>query len=285
MPDFDTFERIFKSAVSGDIPIDLAANNIFELPEINKVQVVKSKSLSELEQFLVRAESSLRSFFPEPTSFTSNDNNKDGKDLFERHTRTQIELKSGAAMTDANSGLSIVSWALEDSELKIESIMKGGMTKRRNLILAGANSDQINASKHQTMDELAVFLSGKVNIGPAPERLSHYFKSVAVGLTKSIEIQKAFKSIGPSKTPLLLEANWSEGLTLYEKAFLPDESIFVTKIERTKDRAQLIATGEITGRTAKLYPNYKNSWKLPNGQRIPASNWVESACFHVWIDK
>jgi len=106
---------------------------------------------------------------------------------------------------------------------------------------------------------------------------------MAVGLTKLKEIQVAYTSSDSTKTPLMLMADWAAGLVLYEKAFLPTEQIEVVRVERT-DRARLVARGTTTGRTATLYPNYKNSWTAPNGQKFGASNWVATACFHVWID-
>lgn len=284
MPDFDTFERIFKPAISGEISIQTGANEIANLSEENKVMVVKRRSVPELVGFLERANSALLSFFPNGTRFSSNDNNRDGKDLLEELSGTHIELKSGGAMTDANSGLSIVSWALDDTANKVTEIMKGGLTERRALVLKGSPQSAIETSKASTMDKLAAYLKSQVAIGPAPDKLAHYFRCVAVGLTKGDEILAAYSQSGKVKTPLLLEADWKSGLVLYDKAFLPDEEIVVTRVERTQDRAHLIAQGSRTKRTAKLYPNYKNSWKLPNGTRIHASNWVETACFHVWID-
>jgi hypothetical protein len=106
---------------------------------------------------------------------------------------------------------------------------------------------------------------------------------MALGVTKLPEIKKSFDSTGTTKTPLMLMADWNSGLKLYEKAFLPTETIEVIKIERT-DRAQLVARGTTTGRTALLYPNFKNSWTAPNGKKFDAKNWVATACFHVWID-
>ena len=284
MPDFDTFERIFKSAISGEIPIQTGASQIASLSEENKVVVVKNRSVAELVAFLERANASLVSFFPSGTRFSSNDNNRDGKDLLEEISGTHIELKSGGAMTDANSGLSVVSWALSDGANRVTEIMKGGLTERRALIMKGSPQTEIDDSKASTMDKLADFLKQQIAIGPAPDKLAHYFRCVAVGLTKGDEILAAYAQPGKVKTPLLLEADWKSGLVLYEKAFLPDEDIVVTRVERTQDRAHLIAEGSKTKRTAKLYPNYKNSWKLANGTRIHASNWVETPCFHVWID-
>ncbi len=285
MPDFDSFERTFKSAISGEISFDKGAAQIHALEEINKVNVVKGKSISDLREFLIRANKTLISFFPKGVKFSSNDNNKDGKDLYEELSGTHIELKSGGAMTDANSGLAIVSWAIGDGSEDIARIMKAGMAERRALAKAKKDVSEINRSKTKTMDDLAKLFQQKISIGIAPETLSHFFRCVAVGLTKSGEILNAYQSEAKIKVPLLLEADWSKGLVLYEKAFLPDEEITVEKVERTQERIQLVAKGKVSGTTAKLYPNYKNSWKLPDGSRVHASNWVETPCFHVWIDK
>lgn len=284
MANFDSFERYFKSALAGEISIRKSAELILALDESNKVHVVKQRTYEEVMDFLFRAQEALVSFFPEGCSFSSNDNNQDGKDLLEISTKTHIELKSGSAMTDANSGLAIVSWALSDDEGLVKKIMKGGLEARRSLLLKNANAVEIQTSKDKTMDQLAELFRSKAPLGPASDRLAHFFRSVAVGFTKSQEILVAFEKAGPSKTPLLLEANWDAGLSLYEKAFLPDEDIVVVKVERTQGRAQIVAQGKTTGRVARLYPNYKNSWKAPSGRKYEASNWVHTPCFHVWVD-
>jgi hypothetical protein len=284
MPDFDSFERLFKSVVGGEISESEGAREIFGLPEKNKVIVVKDRSQQEIEAFLGRASVSLRSFFPASATFTSSDDNKSGKDLFESSTKTHIELKSGAAMTDANSGLGVVSWATGDLDNEISKLTKTGMLQRRSLALEGKLKAEIDKSKSASMDELMAQLSELVVIGPATQELTHYLKLVASGVTTSRGIIDSFGKELSSNLPLLLEASWKDGLTLYSKAFYPDEEIIVTRIERTIDRVQLIAEGVDSKRRAKIYPNFKNSWKAPDGRKIPASNWVNNPCFHVWIN-
>jgi hypothetical protein len=280
MPDFDHFERLLKSVLDGELSISEGARKIASLDEANKVRVVKGKSAASLEAFLTRAYDSLRAFFPNGTNFTSNDDNRSGKDLYEVNSKTHIELKSGGAMTDGNPGLESVAWALNNP--KVAAAMKDGMTERRRMLLAGQTGSAIEASKSKTMDELFSALQS-TPLGVAPERLAHYFRCMAVGLTKLDEIKESYSATNVTKTPLMLMADWDSGLALYEKAFLPSETIEVVRIERT-DRAQLVARGSTTGRTATLYPNYKNSWTAPNGQKFDAKNWVATACFHVWID-
>jgi hypothetical protein len=283
MPDFDSFERIFKSVVGGEISEATGAGKIFALEEANKVLVVKGRTKSEIEDFLLRASSSLRSFFPSGAKFTSSDDNRSGKDLFEVSTNTQVELKSGASMTEANSGLGIISWATGDVDNKIPEIMNQGMVERRRLALAGKSDKIIEASKSESMDKLADHLRTIVEIGPASAQMTHFLKSVAAGITNQPAIINSFGSKMKGASPLLLEASWDLGLKLYSKAFLPSEEIVVKLIERTKDRAQLIAEGVDSNRKAKIYPNFKNSWKSQDGRKVPASNWVSNACFHVWI--
>ncbi len=280
MPDFDHFERLLKSALQGELSIAQAATEIAALDESNKVQVVKGRSAASLEGFLARSYDALREFFPQGAHFTSNDNNRSGKDLYEVTTKTHIELKSGGAMTDGNPGLESVAWALNNP--RVAEVMKDGMTERRRMLVAGKSTAEIEASKSKTMDDLLTALQS-TPLGVAPDRLAHYFRCMALGVTKLPEIKKSFDSADPTKTPLMLMADWNSGLKLYEKAFLPTETIEVIKIERT-DRAQLIARGMTTGRTALLYPNFKNSWTAPNGKKFDAKNWVATACFHVWID-
>jgi len=284
LPDFDSFERIFKSVVAGEYAPKLGAKKILELDEVNKVMVVKGRSSSEVEAFLTRASGALRNFFPQGASFTSSDDNKEGKDLFEESTKTHVELKSGTSMTDANSGLKIVSWATRDLEGQISQIMSEGMLERRQLALSDASDASIDASKSATMDSLFDHLKSIVKIGPATPELTHYLKLVAAGITNKKGIVDSFGKKKSTNFPLLLEASWDVGLKLYTKAFLPNEEIIVTKIERTKDRAHLLAEGVDSKRRAKIYPNFKNSWTSPEGRKVPASYWVKNACFHVWVN-
>ena len=284
MPDFDSFERLFKSVVGGEIPESTGAAKIFDLAEQNKVLIVKDRSLQEIEEFLIRASKSLRTFFPSGASFSSSDDNKSGKDLFEELTKTHIELKSGGAMTDANSGVGVVSWATRDLDKKISQILESGMLDRRSLGLKGKGGVELEKSKAATMDDLSSHIRTIVEPGPATDELTHFLKSVASGVTNGRAIVDSFgKEVSP-KLPLLLEASWTEGLKLYSKAFLPAEEIVVTRIERTKDRVQLLAEGVDSKRRAKIYPNFKNSWKSPEGIKVPASFWVKNPCFHVWIN-
>jgi hypothetical protein len=284
MPNFDSFERIFKSVVGGEYSEGAGAKKIFALEEVNKVMVVKGRTRSELEEFLNRASTALRSFFPKGAAFTSSDDNKEGKDLFETLTKTHVELKSGTSMTDANSGLGIVSWATGDLENQISTIMTEGMRERRQLALSGATSKKLEASKSATMDKLSDYLSQIVEVGPATAELTHYLKLVASGVTNKKGIVETFGKNEKTNFPLLLEASWDLGLKLYTKAFLPDEEIVVTKIERTKDRAHLLAQGVDSNRRAKIYPNFKNSWTSSDGIKVPANYWVNTPCFHVWIN-
>jgi hypothetical protein len=284
MPDFDSFERIFKSVVGGEYSETVGAKKIFALEEVNKVMVVKGRSKAEIEEFLNRASTALRSFFPQGATFTSSDDNKEGKDLFETITKTHVELKSGTAMTDANSGLGIVSWATGDLKNQISKIMTEGMVERRQLAISGATSKKLDASKSATMDKLSDYLSQIVQVGPATAELTHYLKLVAAGVTNKKGIVDTFEKNERTTLPLLLEASWDLGLKLYTKAFLPDEEIIVTKIERTKDRAQLLAQGVDSQRRAKIYPNFKNSWTSSDGTKVPANYWVKTPCFHVWIN-
>lgn len=284
MPDFDSFERIFKSTMEGTFSPWQGASQISQLPDPNKVQLVKGRTQEEINEFLIRARNSLRGFFPGGATFTSSGNNQVGKDLFEVNSKTHIELKSGSSMTDANSGIAIVSWALEDTDMRLTNIMSGGMRERRALLLDGSSSFQIMESKSQTMNSLYDFFHEKLEIGPAPLRFDHFLRSVANGVTKAAEIKEYFDLREPQSAPLMLEADWTVGLRLYDKGFLTTEVIDVVKIERTTDRAQIVAIGSKSGRVARLYPNYKNSWTSRGGTKFEASNWVQTACFHVWID-
>lgn len=284
MPNFDTFERVFKDVMSGAVTIGEGALRIWRLPEENKIAAVKNRSVEELVAFLGRARSQLLTHFPPGARFTSSDNNRSGKDLLEINSSTQIELKSGEEMTDCNSGLQIVSWALNDDSREISKVLKGGLNERRQLLLAGATALTIEASKSATMDRLASLMKELLSVGPSPPRLSHYLRCVALGITTGHQIRAFFLATSSLSRPLLLQIDWGTGLKEYEKSFTPSERVDVVRIERTPDRVVVEAAGVESGRKATLYPNYKNSWKAPDRRRFEASNWVKNPCFQVWVD-
>ena len=289
MPDFDQFERVLRDVLASEDPgldIPEAARAIARLPESNKVEVVKHQPVEAMEKFLWRAHNALRDHFPGSTKFEYSTNNQEGKDLLEVNSGQPVELKSGSAMTDANLGLTIVAWSLDGDLHALKVIMSGSMKTRRSMALdRNVEDGAIERNKSATMDRLFEYFQELLVVGePPPDRLEHLARCVSVGITTGREIQACFGDGTGVVLPLQLRADWEKGLVVYEKAFLPRERLVVERLERTGERVQVILRGVTSGRTATLYPNYKNSWKAPDGVKVPASNWVQTPCFHVWID-
>lgn len=270
--------------MSGVLTIQEGALRIWRLSAENKIAAVKNRRVEELVAFLERALSQLLTHFPAGARFTSSDNNLLGKDLLEVNSRTQIELKSGEEMTDGNSGLTIVCWALKDDRGEISKVLKDGLYERRQLLLTGATAPTIEASKSATMDRLATVMSQLLSVGPSPPRLSHYLRCIAIGITTADQIKALFLAMNSLTQPLLLQIDWGIGLKEYEKSFAPSEGIDVVRVERTSNRVIVETVGVESRRKATLYPNYKNSWKTPDGRKFEASNWVKTPCFQVWVD-
>ena len=285
MANFDSFERYFKEALESadDVSSDYAYE-IYRLPSEQKVAFIKQHSQEEIARYLQRARKSLRANFPDGAVFTSSNNNQSGKDLLEVNSNTQIELKSGPDQTDGNSGIKMIKWALDDQSDDLSVIMNDSMVVRRKLAIAG-KPNEVEANKKETMDQLFNYFNNKLKAKtPAPKKLEHLVRAVSRGFTKYDEIVKLYSS--PNlKNPLMLQAEWNKGLEKYSKAFLPTEVIEVKEITRTDGRAQVIVKGQSSLVKARLYPNFKNSWKSSDGKhKIPASNWVNTACFHIWIE-
>lgn len=289
MPDFDQFERVLRDVLASEDPgldIPEAARAIARLPESNKVEVVKPQPVEAMEKFLWRAHNALRDHFVGSTKFEYSTNNQEGKDLLEVNSSQPVELKSGSAMTDANNGLAIVAWSLDGDLHALKVIMSESMKTRRSMALdRNVEAGAIERNKSATMDRLFEYFQELLVAGePPPDRLEHLARCVSVGITTGREIQACFGDGTGVVLPLQLRADWEKGLVVYEKAFLPRERLVVERLERTGERAQVILRGVTSGRTATLYPNYKNSWKAPDGVKVPARNWVQTPCFHVWID-
>ena len=306
MPDFDAFERLYCDALIANYPVDRKqfAEQIAQLPEDEKALVVKGKSPAELEAFIDRSLTALRTHLggteldlTRKKAGANPNNNRVGKDLFDAVSGREIELKSGA-MTDANVGLKSIAWAVGDSDggSRLKEIMNPN--KRREIALSVNLDDletvrpELEASKQVTMDQIHAYLSEFLTPGePAPSHTEHYVRCVALGLTKLHEIQAA-ETNGPGALPLLLKADWNAGLVPYadKGAFSEAETIIVSSIERTPKRVQVFLIGPESGVTVKLYPHYKNSWPIPDTDvslklKIPAEYWVNTQCFHIWVGR
>ena len=286
MANFHSYERLFREALAAtEDSTNKFALEIYGLPETQKVLLVKNRSAVEIEAYLKRCRTKLQSFFDSKAIFSTSSNNSSGKDLLEINSGIEIELKSGLAKTDANNGLGLIAWTLSDNTDDLKNIMSESMKTRRALYSQG-HLKLIEKSKEQTMDEIFKYFNSKLEKDKSvPERMNHFARCVSKGLTKEKEIKESFSG-NTAEQPLLLESEWETGLKVYSKSFLPTEKILVQRIERNIERTQLILVGEKSKTTARIYPNYKNSWHSADGRvKIDAKYWVQTACFHVWIDE
>ncbi len=283
MPNFDLFERILINCLVGAVTSEEAASQIYSLPEKQKVQLVKNKNKDGILSFLNRCTGALHSRFPEDANFESSNNNMIGNDIYESTTKRHIEIKSGHQMTDANCGLSVVSWALNDEHGFIKNNMTEGMKNRKDIFLSGGSDKEIDLDKSRQMDALSNFLTQQTqNI--AESKLSHFFKSTSRGITKgNVIIENYNEGRGSINFPLKLMCDWEIGLVEYDKSFDCFETLLIDDVGKTNQRCRLSVIGEQSGVQAQLYPHYKNSLNLGNGQKIPANCWVKTPCFHVWI--
>jgi hypothetical protein len=296
MPDFDRFERLLREAMVAGHRTDRVrqiAGEIGSLPGDNTPELFKHRSASDLEDFLVRGVRSLDAYFGGEAAFTTSDDNRLGADLLETATGTWVELKSGE-VTDANVGLSTIAWAFGDTaDVELRSIMAAPMEERRSMFLAGDLAG-VEASKERTMVRLLSYFQARVADGsPAPSMLAHFARCVAKGVT-TLDDARALVGSDPScwTVPIIMVARWAQGWVPVTHPFEDDERVLVVGAFRQArgsgrdrvPRAQVRVRGERSGRTALFYPNFKNSYHR-SGHTIPASAWVETACFHVWIDK
>lgn len=283
MPNFDQFERILIACLIGSLPSSVAAREIYALPSAQKVRLVKGKSKSDIALFLDRCKRALRAWFPANGEFHSSSNNMMGNDIYESVTGTHVEIKSGTSMTDANCGLQIIAWALDDSGGFIRKNMTEGMRERRRIFAEGGSCEEVERSKSAQMDSLSNFLAQQMRAGVGM-KLSHFLKCVSRGITKGETIKRSFSGSASFDFPLQLMCDWEDGLVAYDKAFAADETLSVVETARTAERCHIIVAGERSNMRAIIYPHYKNSFALGAGEKIPANHWVQTACFHVWIN-
>ena len=174
--------------------------------------------------------------------------------------------------------------------------MNDSMHQRRELIRA-SDFEGVRNSQNNTMKQLERYFRERLKENEsAPFTLQHYSRSVAYGITKK---EESAKLLGKSETewniPRIFHARWNSGWIEVSRPFELEEDIFVSKISReflasnkqklSVPRAQIQVKGTLSNRTALYYPNYKNSHKDSYGNRMEAKHWVQTACFHVWIDK
>ncbi len=292
MPNFDLFERLIRDAMTGMAEGHLAVTDrMVAISNSERPTLFRDLDHAALSDWVFRARRFLRLEYGADVDFVTSRDNRWGADLQVIQTGTMIELKSGGPVTDANPGLSSVAWALEDSSNALRSIMSDSMKHRRQLYLDG---DMIGLlqSKRETMERLMGYFRRYVNVGRvAPLRLQHYVRCVAMGITTKRDIKNLEgRNDLLDNAPQILHADLDHGWRPEEHSFHQGESIVVDRLDLSDPSSQsgvprltLILRGSLSGRMAKLYPHYKNSYKLANGIKIPAKWWVRTACFHVWI--
>lgn len=289
MPNFDQFERLTRAALAREATIASCASEMSSTYDANRPTFARGKSALELEAWLGRAEAALRAMFVVDEEFVTSDDNRSGKDLIAVRSGTHIELKSPGGKTDANVGIRTIAWALGDSPRRLTELMRDSMIERRGLWVSapteGARDELIRESKRAQMRGMLAYLSSVLTPGDqTKEPLSHFARCVALGITKLSEIRSSLDNSSVA-APVLLVADWDVGLQRYEQTFSEHEKIVVKSISGNEETARVSVklVGEKSGRICEIYPHYKNSHSRGN-VRIPASAWVETACFHVWIE-
>ena len=293
MPDFDTFERLIRRAMtkpSNEVPVLI--DQLVAVPDANRPKIFKGKSSQNLEGWVLRAKGALADMYGPNAHFLTSSLNREGSDLTVVDTGEEIELKTGQ-VTDANVGISAMAWAMGDeNNSELREIMSKSMMNRRSLALAG-DFDAVRLSQKQTMDSLHLYFKQRLTVGsPAPPRLRIYAVAVARGFTKKKEIEALLghpESEWAVRT--ILHAHWSNGWVQKTNLFYSEEEIVVDQVslkEAIRDnkigRSQIRLRGSSSGRTALFYPNYKNAYRSKD-KKVPAKYWVNTACFHIWIDR
>ena len=263
------------------------------IPDQRRPRLFKGKTSAEIDLWIRRARQALAEMFGLDANFRTGDLNIQGSDLAIVGSDDEIELKTGK-VTDANLGIAPVAWMMGDqNNTELRSIMADPMKERRRMALSG-DFEGVRASQELTMGRLYDYFQERLRVGnPAPDRVAHYARAVAHGITQKSEVAPLLgqpESEWPVRT--LLHANWSKGWVKVTNPFETGEVIVVDEIYRKAStnysspvsRAQARVRGVSSNRTVLIYPNYKNKYKGKDGN-VAAEHWVATACFHLWIDK
>lgn len=288
MPDFDQFERLLRQALSGSLSVGESSRAMGALLDDHRPTFAKGKSVPDIEAWLARSKAQLATYFGHDEVYETSNDNRAGKDLFAVRAQRDIELKSPTGRTDANPGVSSLSWAFDDETDRLSEIMRGRISERIEIWLSTDSVEtreaRIHASKLLQQGELKDYLNDVVEMGhPVRDRLAHFVRSIARGITTLKTIRTTFEN-PPDKYPLLLVADWEVGLLEYDQAFDDSELIRAESLIAEPERARisLRLRGDRTSQSALIYPHYKNG-KTVSGTRVPAHAWVATPCFHVWI--
>lgn len=291
MPDFDTFERLVRYAmVAQKDELGQFKSQFAAIEAAKRPQNFKNMSDSQFLDWLDFAHQYLRNWYGNDVNFVTSDANKFGSDIEILGTGIQIELKTGA-VTDANLGVGTIAWAMGDKNSKeLKEIMDGKeMMNRRLLYFAGKFDDIIESQEKAMSDLLAYFHSRVTEKADAPHKLEHLSKCVARGITKLSEFKKLLNvKESDWNSPVILHTSLERGWDIVTHVFQPNENLLIDRVFRPTEsqaipRAQVQIKGKKSNITAKVYPNYKNSYSS-NDIKIPAKHWVNTPCFHVWID-
>lgn len=293
MPDFDAFEKLIRQSMTvAEEGVTELVNKLADVPRVNRPRIFKDRSRQGIEGWVMRARQVLSDRYGPKAHFITSSINREGSDLTVVSTDEEIELKTGK-VTDANIGIKAMAWAMGDKDkTDLYNIMSKSMTERRDMALSG-DFERVRSSQEQTMNCLYEYFNQRLTVGnPAPPRLRLYAVAVARGFTKQNEVMALHghpESRWPSRT--IFHADWSKGWVPKANYFDSEEQIFVDRVflkepirENKISRAQVSLKGSSSGRTALFYPNYKNAYRS-RGEQVPAKYWVNTACFHIWIDK
>ena len=294
VPNFHAFERLIRQSMVVDADaISRVLTEMASILDSQRPTLFRRLRRTALRRWVTRARRFLRDRYGRDAVFRTTENNLLGSDLEVTATGEMVELKSGGPVTDANAGVSSIAWTLGDSSAELKEIMSFSMNERRGAYLDG-DRDKVDRSKRDTMERLFFYFQHHLVVGDiAPPRLQFYVRCIARGITKAAEIRRLYEHEDLSgNAPQILHADLDRGWRPEEHAFDRHEAIVVDEIIMSAPSSQsdvprltVILRGSVSGRKARLYPHYKNSYKLKNGDKIPAEYWVRTACFHVWIGR
>lgn len=271
------------------------ARAMAQLPECRQPAFAKQRGGAELAQWISRARGVLEADFP-GERFVTDEVNARGRDLTAVPSGTPIELKSGRATTEANLGISTVAWALGEPHYELMAIFTRGKLERRQLserVPELLPTDRrVVASKRAECAALAAYFRQYLRTGDdVPQRLGHLAHCVGVGITTLAGMRRALDGGLPEIGTMLYAADWRRGLIPYSLAYVPGETFLTQRVRRANEgmdavgRLSIRIQGALSGRSLRLYPHYKNSWRPRNGRAVEAAHWVQNPCFHVWVDR
>lgn len=281
MPNVSNSETEYTHLILGVTEGDLSGvDAILDIDNSHRPRALRGKSGEEIlgtVESLLDTVSATLGIPRQSMNFTSSRNNRDGSDLLELSTGASIELKLGAA-TDLNVGFTAVRKHLLDDYTLLTPA-----DRRRWRSMWAKTPDLVLREQDEQILGLVSFCEGTLLheevSGPGCVLVGGYVR----GITNEKEIfsqcRIGYRSV--YRFDLGCDGKWVYVPKLIESSReWRYESFVYSEMRRFTFRIR----NDAMGRQMRFILNYKNNYRMRNGDKVPARFGLGSPSFNGWIE-